>query len=72
MVAFLIQLLLAIRSRFMRRARLEAERRDDHIADLVCALFAAILKVLPDVNLRWSDVWAGGVFIAVLFVIGNT
>jgi membrane protein len=24
-----------------------------------------------DVNLRWSDVWAGGVFIAVLFVIGK-
>ena len=23
-------------------------------------VFAAILKVMPDVELRWSDVWAGG------------
>jgi membrane protein len=34
-------------------------------------MFAAILKVLPDVHLRWSDVWAGGLFIALLFVIGK-
>ena len=34
-------------------------------------LFAAILKVMPDVHLRWSDVWAGGFFIAVLFVVGK-
>ena len=29
-------------------------------------LFAAILKVMPDVHLRWSDVWAGGFFIAAI------
>jgi membrane protein len=34
-------------------------------------IFGAILKVLPDVQLRWSDVWVGGVFIAILFVIGK-
>jgi membrane protein len=34
-------------------------------------VFAAILKVVPDVRLRWSDVWVGGLFIAVLFVIGK-
>ena len=34
-------------------------------------LFAAILKVMPDVQLRWSDVWLGGLFIALLFVIGK-
>jgi membrane protein len=38
---------------------------------LFAVVFAAILKVLPDVQLRWSDVWVGGVFIAVLFVIGK-
>jgi hypothetical protein len=38
---------------------------------LFALVFAAILKVLPDVNLLWSDVWEGGVFIAVLFVIGK-
>ncbi|MGC1400048.1 YihY/virulence factor BrkB family protein [Candidatus Binatus sp.] len=34
-------------------------------------VFAAILKVMPDVHLRWSDVWVGGLFIAVLFVVGK-
>jgi membrane protein len=34
-------------------------------------VFAAILKVLPDVQLRWGDVWVGGFFIAVLFVVGK-
>jgi membrane protein len=34
-------------------------------------LFAAILKVMPDVQLRWSDVWGGGLFIALLFVVGK-
>ena len=35
------------------------------------ALFAMILKVLPDVEIGWRDVWAGAVFIAVLFVVGK-
>jgi membrane protein len=34
-------------------------------------VFAVIMKVLPNVNLRWSDVWVGGLFIAVLFVVGK-
>ena len=34
-------------------------------------VFGAILKVMPDVHLRWSDVWVGGAFIAVLFVVGK-
>ena len=39
---------------------------------LVFALvFAGILKVMPDVKLGWSDVWIGGLFIAVLFVVGK-
>ncbi len=48
-----------------------------HVGELVTSfmmfalVFAAILKVLPDVQLRWADVWAGGIFIAVLFVIGK-
>lgn len=48
-----------------------------HAGEIVASLvmfaiiFAAILKVLPDVQLRWSDVWVGGLFIAVLFVIGK-
>ena len=38
---------------------------------LFALVFAAILKVLPDVDLRWGDVWLGGLFIALLFVIGK-
>ncbi len=34
-------------------------------------VFGGILKVMPDVKLRWSDVWMGGLFIAVLFVVGK-
>jgi len=48
-----------------------------HVGEIVTSLamftilFAAILKVMPHVQLRWSDVWTGGLFIAVLFVGGN-
>ena len=39
---------------------------------LVFALvFGGILKAMPDVKLRWGDVWVGGFFIAVLFVVGK-
>lgn len=48
-----------------------------HIGEVATSLmvfalvFGAILKVMPDVKLRWSDVWMGGLFIAVLFVVGK-
>ena len=38
---------------------------------LVAALFAAIYKVLPDVDLEWRDVIAGAIATAVLFDIGE-
>lgn len=47
------------------------------IADLVVSLgiftvmFAAIYKFLPDVKLRWGDVWLGGFVTAILFSIGK-
>jgi membrane protein len=34
-------------------------------------LFATIYKILPDVDLGWSDVWIGASVTAVLFAIGN-
>ncbi|HTW87300.1 MAG TPA: YihY/virulence factor BrkB family protein [Candidatus Binataceae bacterium] len=51
----------------------EAAHAGEVVASLVmfAIIFAAILKVLPDVQLRWSDVWVGGMFIAVLFVVGK-
>ncbi len=36
-----------------------------------CALFATIFRLLPDVPLRWRDVWPGALFSAVLFIIGK-
>lgn len=38
------------------------------IATLV---FAMIFKILPDVNLRWKDVWFGALLTTVLFIIGK-
>lgn len=38
---------------------------------IISGLFAAVLKILPDVQLRWRDVAVGGVFTAVLFAIGK-
>lgn len=34
-------------------------------------LFGMIFKVLPDVRLRWRDVWKGALLTAVLFTIGR-
>jgi hypothetical protein len=34
-------------------------------------LFAIVFKLLPDVNIRWSDVWVGAAITAVLFMVGR-
>jgi membrane protein len=34
-------------------------------------LFALIYKVLPDVEIQWSDVWMGAAVTALLFTIGK-
>lgn len=34
-------------------------------------LFATVFKVLPDVTIRWKDVWVGAAFTAVLFIVGQ-
>jgi membrane protein len=38
---------------------------------VVTLLFAMVYKVLPDVDLRWRDVWVGGLVTAGLFSIGK-
>lgn len=38
---------------------------------LFTLFFAVIFKVLPDVKIRWSSVWVGAVFTAVLFALGK-
>ncbi|YCM43648.1 YihY/virulence factor BrkB family protein [Verrucomicrobiaceae bacterium 227] len=38
---------------------------------MVTVLFAMIFKVLPDVRIRWSDVWVGSAVTALLFGLGK-
>jgi membrane protein len=38
---------------------------------VITLLFAMIYKVLPDVELEWSDVWVGGLVTAGLFTVGK-
>jgi membrane protein len=38
---------------------------------VITALFAAIFKVLPDVQIGWGDVWVGACVTALLFVVGK-
>jgi membrane protein len=38
---------------------------------VVLTLFAMIFKVLPDVKIRWRDVWIGAVLTAFLFLLGK-
>jgi membrane protein len=39
---------------------------------VITALFAMIFKVLPDVAMRWRDVWLGAAVTALLFSAGKT
>ena len=38
---------------------------------VVTVLFAMIFKVLPEIKIRWGDVWAGASFTALLFTVGK-
>lgn len=39
---------------------------------VIAALFAVILKFLPDGRIEWRDAWVGGALTSVLFTIGET
>jgi membrane protein len=38
---------------------------------LLTLLFALVFKVLPDVDIVWTDVWIGAVITALLFILGK-
>lgn len=38
---------------------------------VITVLFALVYKVLPDVHLKWKDVWVGGAVTALLFSLGK-
>jgi membrane protein len=35
------------------------------------ALFCVIFRLLPNIPLKWSDVWPGAIFSSVLFIVGK-
>lgn len=39
---------------------------------MVTGLFAMIFRILPDAELRWSDVWVGAFLTSALFALGKT
>jgi len=39
---------------------------------VIATLFAIMFKVLPDVGMRWRDVWPGAAVTALLFSVGKT
>ena len=39
---------------------------------VIALIFAMIFKILPDVEIAWSDVWIGAIVTALLFNIGKT
>jgi len=38
---------------------------------IIYLLFAMIYRILPDVHIRWKDVWVGALVTALLFVLGK-
>jgi membrane protein len=38
---------------------------------VITLLFALLFKIMPDVRLRWRDVWVGAVVTALLFTVGR-
>jgi membrane protein len=38
---------------------------------LITLLFAVVYKVLPDVDIAWTDVWVGSAITAILFTLGK-
>ncbi|HYC85947.1 MAG TPA: YihY/virulence factor BrkB family protein [Chryseosolibacter sp.] len=38
---------------------------------VISLLFAAIFKFVPDIRIRWKDVWPGAILTAVLFVVAK-
>lgn len=38
---------------------------------MMTIMFATVFKILPDVTIRWRDVWVGAAFTALLFFIGQ-
>lgn len=38
---------------------------------VISVLFSIIFKVLPDVKIKWNDVWSGAIFTTVLFLMGQ-
>jgi membrane protein len=76
LVSLVISAALAAAATYLRGlgdTPLLSERVLDLVLSLpvLMGLFALLFKYVPDVQLRWRDVWLGGVITAVLFTIGK-
>jgi membrane protein len=77
LLSLAIQATLAALARYVGPAEIPGGVHVWQFVDLIVSfglltlLFALLYKVLPDVQLHWSDVWVGAAVTAVLFSIGN-
>lgn len=77
LVSLLVSALIAALNRFLTDTFLSLPLFFFDIADILVSLlvilflFMMIFKVLPDVNIKWKDVWLGALVTAALFVLGK-
>jgi membrane protein len=76
LVSLIISAFLATLGTFISHFMNTSLLNDLIISDLISLgmttlLFAMMFKVLPDVEIKWRDVWEGALFTAVLFALGK-
>lgn len=77
LVSLLISALLTALNRYLSDTFLNLPLYFFDISNIIISLivifvlFMLIFKVLPDVHIKWKDVWVGALVTAVLFVLGK-
>jgi membrane protein len=77
LVSLLISALLAALNRYLSDTFLNLPLYFFDITNIIISLlvifvlFMMIFKILPDINIKWKDVWVGALVTAVLFVLGK-
>jgi membrane protein len=77
LVSLLVSTILSIISNYVSETFVEIPLYLLDIGNLVISLgvifllFGMIYKVLPDVHIKWKDVWVGALVTSVLFVLGK-
>ena len=77
LVSLLVSAFIVALNRFLADTFLSLPLYFFDIADILVSLlvifisFMLIFRVLPDLNIKWKDVWLGALVTAVLFVLGK-